>query len=395
MGAMKNPAAGLKVYKLSYLFLFAGIAALYPYIPLVLQGKGFSPSRVGFIMGCYEVFSMLGLLTLGHLYDSFRSPKRTMIVLNLAALLFLYSVARLSHLVLLIPITLLLGFVVKSPASLLDAHFGQTHPGRPELYGRTRLYGSLGFFLFAMLIQITAMVEGGKPLTVFWGYAVPLLISSVLIIFLPGSPHTKEESVRTNSFKTSISQFPRIYWAGLVIVFLNYTGFSGHYTFFSLLLHNKFGMDNIGALWALGPLFEIPLFFFSGFLLKHLGEKGLWIISLASCIIRLQVYAMADTLLPLYLVQILHSPSFSFNHLAMVSLINNHTREENRGLAMSISAAVGMGLSLFTGGILGGIILKYSGFALLFQTFTVFPLAGLVLILLMGRSRARTRGERA
>ena len=142
-------------------------------------------------------------------------------------------------------------------------------------------------------------------------------------------------------------------------------------------------MDNIGALWAIGPLFEIPLFFFSGFLLKKLGEKGLWMISLVSCIIRLQVYAMADTVLPLYIVQILHSPCFSFNHLAMVSLINHHTREENRGLAMSINAAVGMGLSLFTGGILGGIILKYSGFTLLFQIFNIFPAVGIALLLLM------------
>ena len=161
------------------------------------------------------------------------------------------------------------------------------------------------------------------------------------------------------------------------------------------MLHNKFGMDNIGALWALGPLFEIPLFFFSGFLLTKLGEKGLWMISLASCIIRLQVYAMADTILPLYIVQLLHSPCFSFNHLAMVSLINNHTREENRGLAMSINTAVGMGLSLFTGGILGGLILNYSDFTLLFQLFTLFPLTGIVLLLLMDKAAKKARRTEA
>ncbi len=391
---MMISAPGRMIYKLSYLFLFAGIAALYPYIPLVLQGKGFSPSRVGFILGAYEVFSMSGLLVLGQLYDSFRSPKRTMIVLNLIALAFLYAVAATENVILLIPLTLALGFFVKSPTSLMDAHFGQTHPGRPELYGRTRLYGSLGFFLFAMLIQITGLVEGGKPMTVFLGYSIPLLITSGLIVLLPASPHNKEASVRPNSFRTSIRQFPRIYWAGLVIVFLNYTGFSGHYTFFSLLLHNRFGMDNIGALWAIGPLFEIPLFFFSGFLLNKLGEKGLWMISLVSCTIRLLVYGMAESVLPLYIVQILHSPCFSFNHLAMVSLINHHTREENRGLAMSLNAAVGMGLSLFTGGILGGIILKYSGFTLLFRLFTLFPLTGMVLLLLMGKSEKQTQNRR-
>ena len=87
----------------------------------------------------------------------------------------------------------MLGFFVKSPPSLLDAHFGQTHSGRSELYGRTRLYGSLGFFLFAMVIQLTGIVEGKKPFTVFWGYALPLLITSALVIFLPNTPHKWEK----------------------------------------------------------------------------------------------------------------------------------------------------------------------------------------------------------
>jgi PPP family 3-phenylpropionic acid transporter len=88
----------------------------------------------------------------------------------------------------------------------------------------------------------------------------------------------------------------------------------------------------------------------------------------------MQVYSLATSLLPLYLIQAVHSLSFGLNHLCMISLITTYTSSESRGLAVSIYTALGMGLSLFTGGILGGIILKYSGFPLLFQVFSFFPL---------------------
>jgi len=370
-----------------YFFQFAAIAALYPFFPLLLQEKGFSEPQVGFMLGSYEIFSIGGLLFIGHIYDRFRSPRRTISYLNIATicLLFLFVISR--SFLYLIPLALGVGFFVKSPASLVDAHFGQNIPDSSASYGKARLFGSLGFFACSLTIQITGWVNASRPESIFQAFSLCLLASTTLILSLPraeqSAPHHRKQVKVIETVKT----FPRIYWIGLGIVILNYIGMSGHYSFFSLLMKNKFGIGDIGGFWAIGPLGEVPLFFFSAWFLRKLGYKGLWAIALGASFIRMQVYALSPTILPLYIVQILHSLSFGFNHMSMLTLISEKTAPESRGMAMGIFTAAGMGLSLFIGGILGGLILKFSGYTLLFQVFSLFPLVGLGLLLTLGRRR--------
>ena len=238
------------------------------------------------------------------------------------------------------------------------------------------LYGSLGFFAAAMLIQVTNWVEGARPFSVFAAYSLLTLTALPMIISLPAARLSQEHAEPVSFFRT-IRTFPKAYWIGLSIASLNFMGMSGHYTFFSLLLKNRFNTGNIGGFWAIGPLFEVPLFFFSGWLLKRLGLKRLWLLCLAAGVLRMQVYSLSKTLLPLYLIQVTHSISFGFNHLAMVTLISKTTSQANRGVAMSLYSAIGMGLSLFVGGFLGGWILGFSDYPVLFQVFSVFPLLGM------------------
>jgi PPP family 3-phenylpropionic acid transporter len=363
------------VYSLIYFFLFAALAALNPFFPIVLQFKGYSPSQVGLIMGSYEFFSITGLLVIGHFYDRIQSPRRTVLFIGLICMTILFFIVGTQNRILLILLTLGFGFFIKSPSSLVDAHYGQIMPDSPNSYGKARLYGSLGFFFAALSIQMTGWVEGTRPESVFGAYAILLLIAIFFLMRLPAAPLTEihHDSV---SFMKSIKSFPRVYWIGLSLAFLSFLGMSGHYTFFSLLLKNKFETENIGGFWAIGPLFEIPLFFFSGWLLRNVGIKKLWMISLISGMIRMQVYSLSNTLFPLYLVQILHSFSFGLNHLAVITLISKTTSKESRGMAMSLYSAIGMGFSLFVGGFLGGWILGFSNYRVLFQFFSVFPLMG-------------------
>ncbi|QEN08811.1 MFS transporter [Oceanispirochaeta crateris] len=375
-----------KSYNLVYFFLFGALASLYPFFPLILQSKGFEPSRVGFLMGSYEFVSIMGLLIIGHFYDRIRSPRRTMIGIALLSILTLYLISRVMSLFILVPLTLCLGFVIKSPSSLIDAHYGQTMPDSQGSYGKSRLFGSLGFFFVAMLIQMTKWVEGARPGSVFIAYSLLMVIALPLIISLPAA-HLSQEHQIPSSFLKTIKNFPKTYWIGLSIASLNFMGMSGHYTFFSLLLKNRFNTGDIGGFWAIGPLFEIPLFFFSGWILRKLGLKKLWLLCLAAGVIRMQVYSLAQTLVPLYIVQVTHSLSFGFNHLAMVTLISKTTSQANRGVAMSVYSAIGMGLSLFVGGFLGGWILGFSDYPVLFQVFSVFPLLGMGINLIFFRQK--------
>lgn len=322
------------------------------------------------------MFSIMGLMIIGHFYDSFRSPRRTIFIICLASISFLFLIAREQSIIMIIPLTLALGFVIKSPASLIDAHYGQNIPNAEKSYGKARLFGSLGFFVVALLIQLTGIVEGNNPISIFITFSLLLAVTMILVIFLPKAEQHKGEKKKT-SFLNRVKTFPLVFWAGLVIAFFNHLGMSGHYTFFSLLMSNKFNRPDVGGLWAIGPLFEMPLFFFSAYLLQKMGIKRLWIIGLAAGFIRMQVYSLSSTVLPLYFVQVSHSVSFGFNHLCMITLITRFVPSESRGLAMALFSAVSMGLSLFVGGFLGGWILQHSSYTLLFQILSAAPLLGI------------------
>ncbi|MDC7232626.1 MAG: MFS transporter [Spirochaetales bacterium] len=373
---MDNLRKQKTLYSMSYFTMFSAIAALYPFLPLILQSKGFEPSRIGYLLGSYEMFSIMGLMVIGHFYDRFRSPRRTMFIICLLSILILYLIAREQSLLLLVPFSLALGFVIKSPASLLDAHYGQNVEDAETSYGKIRLYGSLGFFATAMTIQLTGIVEAHRPYSVFGGFCFFMALTMALLPSLPKADQQQTEKEHISPLKT-MKTFPPVFWAGLGIAFFNHLGMSGHYTFFSLLMDNKFGRADVGGLWAIGPLFELPLFFFSARLLQKLGIRKLWILGLAAGFIRMQVYSLSGSLPPLYVVQILHSASFGFNHLCMVTLITRTVPAGSRGLAMALFSAVAMGLSLFVGGFMGGWILHHSSYTVLFQVLSAAPLMGM------------------
>lgn len=369
-----------KEYTATYFFIFAAVAALYPFFPLLLQAKGLIPSQVGFLVGSYDLFSIAGLMIIGHFYDRVKSPGKVIITIGLICIVILFFITRSNSLLTLIPLTLIMGFFVKSTTSLLDARFGQTVKNPDETYGKIRLGGSMGFLFSAFLIYITNWVQGNRPLTIFTGYSIFLSLALISSLFLPRKfIHKNQDISEHKSFLKSAGSFPRVYWIGLSIAFLSSLSLSGHYTFFSLLLKNNFHIDNVSGFWAIGPIFEIPLFFFSTYLFRKFKLRTLWIVCLIAGISRMQIYSMATTLLPLYLIQVVHSFSFGLNHLCMMKLITKHTSSEYRGLAVSIYTAIGMGLSLFCGGILGGLILIRGDFSLLFQIFSIFPFIAIII----------------
>ncbi len=393
IGVMKEKLSHFTAYTANYFFLFGAVSILTPFLPLILQNKGMEPSGIGFLMGSYELFSIFGLLILGRAYDRFNSPRRTLVFIILTAIGLFFLLVRSSSFWIFIPAALGVGFLIKSPSSLSDAMYGQTMRYPRESYGRSRQGGSLGYTVTLGIIHITGLVSGNRPYSVFTGFALMLSLAALVISFLPTENlHSRPDEVHLPFFAT-LKTFPAIYWVGMGIALLNTLGISGHNTFFSLLLSNRFHTSEIGALWAIGPILEIPLFFYSGFLLKKFSLKRLWLVGLAAGIIRMQVYSLADSLTPLYYAQICHGLSFGINHLCMVTLINHATSARSRGIAMSLYTAAGMGAPLFMGGILGGIILKFWNFPVLYQVFSLFPLMGaLVAIIFLKGHREITSG---
>ena len=169
------------------------------------------------------------------------------------------------------------------------------------------------------------------------------------------------------------------------IIFAGRFGLGAYYSFFSLYLHDTFGLSSIGLLWAIGSLAEIPVVFFSGALIAKLAVRVLLVVSLAAISLRLGMFILTPSILVVALAQLLHAFTFGTFHKASVAYVNARVAPLRRGMGMSIHNSVGCGFATFLAAVLGGYILESHGYRWLFFLYALLPLAGVIVLSALGK----------
>ena len=376
---MESSPSYIFEFGMNFLFYNASIAVLTPFLQLFLKAKGFSLTWIGSLIGSFELAGIAGTLFLGNLLDGY-GRYRAVMTASVGAVLVLFSLLYLNDaawaaLLCIIP----MGFLYKPHFSLIDALASSSMPRFEDNYGKARLAGSIGFVCVAAGIQLTGWVTDASLPSIVAGFGIFALLYMLSIQVLPGKPmHAARPPLRFDP--KSLTGLTPTFWLGLFVIFLMGLGISSHYQFFSLYVRSRFQVDNVGGLWAIGPLAEIPFIFFSGKLIRRFGIARLWMLSLAAAALRLYLYVLSSSILPVYFLQLLHGITYGLMHTTSVAFIRRHSGSENRGLAMALYIAFGIGFAGFIGGFLGGRIVELGGFAPLYLIYGTLPLGGALLV---------------
>jgi PPP family 3-phenylpropionic acid transporter len=369
----------------NYFLLFSSFAILAPYHQLYLKARGFSPSRIGVLLGILELAGMTGPILLSRLAD-FRTDYRALLAGSLVMSVLTFVPLQLTT---LFPVYVfciaLMGFSYRSTAPLLDSTVSRILPDPRRQYGKFRVAGSVGFIVVSVFLQLSGLVSGSSSVSILIAFCASAALAAgatVLLPVVPKSPlhaHEAFRGVRRPAFDLS-------FWAIIGVVFLGRFGMGAYYSFFSLYLRDTFsGSSTVSLMWALGSVAEIGTMWFSGQLIGRWGLRAVLIVSLAAITVRLGLFVLAPSLVVIAFAQLLHSLTFGTFHTGAVAYVNAKIPPERRGLGMAIYNAIGIGLASFLASAAGGYILEARGYVALFLSYAAVPLVGVLILALFGR----------
>jgi MFS transporter, PPP family, 3-phenylpropionic acid transporter len=379
----------------AYFFLFSSFAIISPYLPLYLKGRGFSPSRIGVLLGCLELAGIAGPVFVASVADRHRTYKAFLAAGLLATVVLLVPLHASTAFGVALGCMAAIGFAYRSTIPLLDSLVGRVLPDPSGQYGRVRVAGSVGFILTSLFLQFSGLVSGDAPLSILVSSGAALGLAAGAALLLPAvhppraAPgqgvagaakglHGARGSLRGSGFDST-------FWAVLTIVFLARFGISAYYSFFSLLLRDRFGLTNVALVWAIGAFAEIATIFWSGPLIRRLGIRRLLLASIAAISVRLSVYALSTSLALVCVTQVLHALTFGVLHTATIAWVNGKIHGPRRGLGMATYAAVGLGIPSFLASSLGGYLLEARGFTVTFLFYAAVPLLAVAALAVFGR----------
>ena len=326
-----------------YLFYFAALGAMIPFLALYLDHVGFSAREIGLLFGI-QVGARIVAPNLVSWYSD--RDGRHMRTARLAAFGCCVTIAGLW-----------LGtgfgwvaFVLAAWAFCFSAMLppieatALNHLGAHG-YGGTRLWGSVGFIAAVVALGPALDAHGAAFLVpVMFALLAALFAASLLV---PDRRHPVE-APEAGTFLNALARREVLILiaVGLCAQFSH----GPYYSFFSLYLEGLgYTRAAIGQFWALGVVAEIGVFVFMGPLLARFPARRLLAWSLALSTLRwLLIAAFADKMAALALAQVLHLASFGIFHAVSIGLVHRYFpgRLQGRGQALFSSLTFGLGTAL-------------------------------------------------
>ncbi len=332
---------------------FAYVGLFSPFLSLWLNGRGFSPAEIGVLVSPMQWARVVGPPAWGYLAD--HSPaSRVPRIIQWAALAALLSAGLLLldwSFWGLFAVLCLMSFFLSGQVPIAESLAMQTSRGDMGVYGRMRVWGSVGF--------IVAVMAGGLWFDWVGVEALPATMMLVLglvaltALGLPArevhAPDLSGSGVRDMLRQPKVRGF---LWASFLMLLAH----APLYTLFSLWLEqNGYSRTQIALFWTLGVLAEILMFRIQRPLFERFGLARAWSSSYAIAAIRFGLIAVsAGNIWVLLLAQLLHAVTFGVHHSASMALVREWFPQaaQARGQALYTMASYGLGGSL--GGILAG-----------------------------------------
>jgi len=351
---------------------FAAIGLFNPYAPLWFKDLGFSTLAIGALASLQSWTRVLAPYAWGWLGD--HSGRREELLrlaaggalLAGAALLFVRGYAAVAVCVALL--FMANGGVVPLSEAALAHRLSSAHPSGhidSTLYGRVRMWGSIGFIVTVVLAGIVMQAFG---IGIFPGLVCgmfALLLAAALR--LPATRIAPDAQDGAPLRVLVVLRRPEVAWF-FGSVFLTVLAHTSLYAFFSLYLDSLgYGKAAVGGLWAVSVVVEIVFFWFQGRLLPRMPAHRWLELAAAVTVLRfVATAALGQHPLVLVVAQSLHAVTFAAQHGACILLINRYFPGRLRGRGQALYTTLGYGFSGVLGGVGGGWLSSRFGFAAVF-----------------------------
>lgn len=360
---------------------FSVTGAATTYWPVWLEDRGVGAVEIGFIYMCRQFVSVAATLGAGWLAAHSPDPRRAMLALLAVALAALVAYEFSYGFVALLLVTLWWGAAWHPLMSLGESVAVNATRARGIDYGRVRLWGSVSFV--AMATATGWIVERAGPSWVLYllAFGAGLALPAAALLPAAAPRVSAPEASSGTAHGTAPPRARALLAAPAFLLFLLAAGAcqASHAVLYSCatLAWRAAGIGEtaIGALWGLGVVAEIVLFWFAAPLTRRLGAVGLLGLGAAGGVVRWTALAFTADLPALVAMQTLHALTFGACHLGAMAFLAAAIPARAMPLAQGLYYAL-------SGGLLMAGAFQASG--LLFDAFGQFAFLGMTALSLAG-----------
>jgi len=328
-------------FKLSgfYFFYFAAVGVYVIFLPKVLLDIGYTTTNIGIVLALAPLMRFLTpFLFLKHVKLDQSLFKYVLLLSVTSASLFYVTIESfylfmLNNAILGVCLSLLLPYIELIAIKELR-----------DRYGRSRLYGSIGFMLVGLVLAKYLTV----PQIALHYYLIATVLTAVFAFSL-----LKYDEVALSANKDDEKFSLLKYWPFWVSLFLMQVSFGGFYNFFTIYeTSHGISLEMTSYLWAFGVICEILIFYYQAPLLK---KNLLLMIKFSIAITSFRwflLFLYPDSLTISFFTQSLHAFSFGLYHSAVILFL--YQLYSNKKLAQQFMLGVAYGLGGFLGAVISG-----------------------------------------
>ncbi|MDI1444985.1 MFS transporter [Polyangium sp. 6x1] len=333
------PVPGVVALRLYYLASFAVLGVYLPFFPPWLAARGIEGVSFGLLTATFPAMSMIGPPVFGLVADALGLRGHLLRVACAGAFAGFAGVAALagggggSFAALLLPVVVFAFF--RSPMSMLaDVVALEAAREGHVPYGATRLFGSMGFLVAAVLaggLEPTSAVQ--IPLAIAALLLVTLGVTFALPSRVPAPARPSVAQIRALLASADVRLF-------LASAFFAQAAFACYDQCFSLhLLARGASPRIIGATWAVGVLAEVVLMANAGALAARVRAPVLLAVAYGVAALRWILIAFVPGFLPLLVLQPLHGIAFGLAWVSALAYVKDRAPRHLLGTAQGVFVA--------------------------------------------------------
>ena len=341
------PATRLAAFYFAY---YAALGAFTPYWSLFLKARGQDVAAISVLMSLWYATRIVAPSSWSWL--AARSPRpvrwlRVGCALTLASFgVFLLPLGFTGLFVAMCVFCFAYNAVMPQFEAITLSHL----TGRSALYGRIRVWGSIGFIA---VVATFGIAFDHVPITLLPALMLPIyaaLFASSFVNDYRAPP--AHEAATPGGFRERLAQRQVI--AFFVVALLAQISFGPYYTFFSLYLEqHAYRPSALGAYWAIGVAAEIAMFAASARVFARWEATNVLTVALVSAALRWWATALfPENVTLMVLAQLTHALNFAAFFAACMQLLVRFFPGRLNGHAQGIYYGFSSGI----GGVLGALI---------------------------------------
>lgn len=360
-----------------YLFLFGASASIYPFLTIYFQDRGLSFKQIGVLFALNSLVGVASQPIWGFITDKYLNKRVTLsLMLAVSAVMSFVFVAARGFYPILFTLITFMAFL--SPIfSVNDAFCYDIIDKRKDLqYGKIRLMGSIGYAVISLALGW--VIKFSSINSAFISYFIFSIFSLLILRNMNFRDHNSQGSLNFGDV-VSILKNKRFIIICLSAMIIN-AALSANGNYISVLIQKTGGdVSNIGMLWFLLAMSELPLFFYGKSVLKRIGVLNAYLLSLSLYFFRYLGDSLAVSYQVVLLIQILQGVTFPFYLMSTLDYVNSIVPERARTTAITVFAAFTGGIGGFIGNIGGGYIIQVKSVFFLFRIMALIAIAALII----------------